>query len=31
MAQQMKVAFDFAYRTTEYFSENLLFTAKVIF
>jgi hypothetical protein len=31
MAQQMKVGFDFAYRTTEYFSENLLFTAKVIF
>jgi hypothetical protein len=31
VSSQMKLAFDFAYRTTEYFSDNLLFTAKLVF
>jgi hypothetical protein len=31
MTQQMKLAFDFAYRTTQYFDDNMLFTAKLIF
>jgi len=31
VSAQMKMAFDFAYRTTEYFSDNLLFSAKLVF
>jgi hypothetical protein len=31
VAPNMKAAFDFAYRTTEYFDDNLLFTVKFIF
>jgi long-subunit fatty acid transport protein len=31
VTQQMKIAFDFAYRTAEYFDDPLIFTAKLIF
>jgi len=31
VTQQMKLAFDFAYRTSDYFNDNLIFTAKMLF